>query len=173
MITNIRKYLLSFLAGMVIMAVMCFGISMCSNTQTSTPDNTIVKIDTLRIRDTIKIDHPVYKTIKVLDTLLIPATDTVVFHDTSYVVIERVSKIYSDENYSLQISGYKPNLDWIKIHPKTTTVVITQQVPYNVVKQTPWGIGITVGYGATLYNNRQVLLSPYIGLGISYNFIRW
>ena len=56
----------------------------------------------------------------------------------------------------------------VTIYPKTITITNTIETK----KPTHWGLGIHAGYGATL-NNNTVQLSPYVGVGISYNILTW
>ena len=84
-----------------------------------------------------------------------------------YVSLPRETKVYEDSTYKAQISGYEPRLDYIEVYPRTIT--ITETVTERT-RRRPWGIGVNVGYGATLHD-RQVMLSPYIGVGVSYNFL--
>ena len=71
-----------------------------------------------------------------------------------------------DSLYRVVAEGYAVDFKEITVYPKTVT--ICNQV--EVKKPTHWGIGIQAGYGAT-FNNNVVRLSPYIGVGVSYNVI--
>ena len=46
-----------------------------------------------------------------------------------------------DEDYELQISGFQPNLDWIKVHQKTAYIT----VPVPEYKYPTFSISPTVG----------------------------
>jgi hypothetical protein len=35
-----------------------------------------------------------------------------------------------------------------------------------------WGLGVQIGYGIGLFN-KQVYVTPYVGVGVQYNFLRW
>lgn len=165
----LQKYLLAALAGAVFAFLAMFGVSRCTSRGNDGAVKSVVR-DTLIVRDTVRIEKPVAKFVHTTDTMLVFATDTVRIRDTVYVRIPVETKEYSAEDYRLQVSGYRPALDWIEVYPKTVTVTQTQTV--EVAKKTRWGIGVQVGYGAAL-NGKQVVLSPYVGLGISYHFIRW
>lgn len=76
---------------------------------------------------------------------------------------------YSGNNWTAQVSGptigqLRPALDWVKVTQQT-------EVVSGPVRKTRWGIGIQVGYGAAL--KQDVRLYPYVGVGVSYNLIRW
>lgn len=166
--SKLIKYLITILIG-VILGIICCDICYKKHFKR---DETITKIekDTVIFRDTIRIEKPIEKYIAIVDTLYLPLRDTVTVKDTTYILLERISKTYSDSTYTLQVSGYQPALDWIEVYP--TRVVITEKIIKNNYKKFRWGIGVQVGYGASIHNSK-VNLAPYVGVGISYNFIRW
>ena len=129
----------------------------------------VVRTDTLYVRDTIVENNPVYVTNTVIDTMLVAVRDTVTVRDTAYIVIEREQKHYRGDNYEAWVSGYRPRLDSIYVFPETR--YITNEIQ---VKRKPhkWGIGIQAGYGVTLPNGKPQM-APYIGIGISYNIVRF
>ncbi len=160
------KYFLTFIAGAVAMIMAAFCVAKCTH---SNPEGeTIIQRDTLVIHDTVRIEKPVAKIVRTVDTMLVFAVDTVVMRDTLFVRIPVEQKVFSDSLYKLQVSGYRPSLDWIEVYP--TTIKVTETIQEKSRKR--WGVGVQVGYGVAL-NDKQVVLSPYIGLGISYHFIRW
>ena len=162
------KYLLAALCGAAVAIGLSFAVRSCVNPDTG-GKITVVR-DTTVIHDTIRIDRPQVKTVKVTDTLLVAVSDTVTRTDTLFVYLPIETKVYSDSTYKAQISGYRASLDWIEVYP--TNTIITTKITKEIPKKTRWGIGIQVGYGATLHS-RQVVLSPYVGVGVSYNIIRW
>lgn len=82
--------------------------------------------------------------------------------DSANVQIPITQKVYSDSTYTAYVSGYLPCLDSIVLNLPTNIVTIKQQY-----KPKRWSIGIHAGYGIML--NGTPKLSPYIGVGISYN----
>ena len=128
----------------------------------------IVQTDTLRIRDTLLVEKPVPVEVRVVDTMLVAVSDTVHLNDTVYLTLPRETKLYGDSTYTAQVSGYRPELDWIQVYPQT--VYLTKVVKTQDVKR--WGIGVQAGYGAHV-NAGQVRLAPYLGIGISYDILRW
>ena len=76
----------------------------------------------------------------------------------------------ADSLYRVVATGYDVDFEEITVYPRTTTITLTRTV--EVPKASRWGIGVQAGYGATL-NHNTVQLSPYIGVGISYNIITW
>ena len=130
-----------------------------------------VKVDTLFIYDTIIVEKPVIKKVEIIDTLLLPVpiTDTLMLHDTVFVHLPIEQLQYSDPRYTAWVSGYRPQLDSIRIYK--TTEYITKEIK-TVAKPKRWGIGLQAGYGVSLHNG-QVFPAPYIGVGLSYSIINW
>lgn len=127
----------------------------------------LARTDTMVVRTSLHIDKPKPLAVRVTDTLLVAVTDTVRMRDTVYLRVPREEKVYEDEDYRAQISGYKPELDWIEVFPKMETITndfVTSARPKR------WGIGVQAGYGAHL-DAGEVAFTPYIGIGISYNLI--
>ena len=128
----------------------------------------IVQTDTIRITDTLLVEKPVPVEIRVVDTMLVAVSDTVTVGDTVYLSLPRETKVYGDSTYTAQVSGYRPSLDWIEIYPQRE--VVTRTISVDSRKR--WGIGLQAGYGAYV-NAGQVRLAPYLGIGISYDILRW
>ena len=128
--------------------------------------------DTLRIRDTLLVERPVPVEVRVVDTMLVAAVDTVQVRvqDTVQVMVQvpRETRAYGDSTFRAQVSGYRPSLDWIEVYPQTT--VVTRNISVDSRKR--WGIGVQAGYGAYAAGG-QVGLTPYVGIGISYNILSW
>ena len=121
----------------------------------------IVHTDTLVIRDTVRIARPVYISQRIVDTLLVPVTDTLRLHDTTYVSLPRIQREYADSTYRVWVSGYEPALDSIDVYSKTEYITTT-------IREKPkrWHIGITGGYGVGTKG-----LTPYAGVGLTYSII--
>ena len=130
-----------------------------------------VKVDTLFVYDTIFVEKPVIKKVEIIDTLLLPVpiTDTLMLHDTVLVHLPIEQRQYSDLRYTAWVSGYRPQLDSIRIYK--TTEYITKEIK-TVAKPKRWGIGLQAGYGVSLHNG-QIHPAPYIGVGLSYSLINW
>lgn len=125
-----------------------------------------IRVDTLFIRDTIKVTEPVYVTRKVVDSVLVPVVDTIRYRDTLYVFLEREQIRWEDSLAVVYASGVRPEIDSV-IH-YAERMVIVKEIPVVRVKKTRWGIGIQAGAGATRDG-----LTPYIGVGVSYNILSW
>lgn len=89
-------------------------------------------------------------------------------HDSAEVAVPITQKVYRDTAYTAWVSGYMPSLDSIAICQRTEHVTVTEKFS---AKRKRWGIGIQAGYGVTTERNPQ--LSPYIGVGITYNLFNF
>ena len=115
--------------------------------------------------DTVHVTKPIYFAKRVVDTMTIVLCDTLMLHDTLYLPIEQ--KVYKDSNYTAWVSGYRPRLDSIYVRERFVERTLTNTItPYRKKKR--WGVGLQVGYG---YNGAA--FAPYLGVGVSYNFIRF
>lgn len=124
------------------------------------------KVDTLFIRDTFKVTEPKYITRRVVDSVPYPVTDTLRMRDTLYVLLERQQVTWEDSLARVYASGINPQVDSV-IHFQEQ-MVITKEIPVIKVKKTRWGVGIQAGYGVGKEG-----LTPYVGVGISYNILAW
>lgn len=129
----------------------------------------IVNTDTLTVRDTIIERHPVYVTQTKTDTMLVAVRDTVMVRDTAYVVVEREQRHYHGDDYDAWVSGWRPALDSIMVYPETRYITSES---ISVTSRKRWGIGLQAGYGVVV-SSGQIRVFPYIGVGVSYNFIRF
>lgn len=160
------QYGIAFLIGAVSMIVALFVTMKCSHYQPE--PSVVVKRDTVVFHDTVHVEKPVPRYVTTVDTIRVPVPVTE--HDTIYVSLPKEEKTYADSTYKVTISGYQPCLEMIEVYP--TTVRITETQTVSVASRKRWGVGVQVGYGAAL-NGKQVVLSPYVGIGVSYHFIRW
>ena len=128
------------------------------------------KVDTLLIFDTITLTKPVFVEKIQLDSVYMPVTDTLWKHDTLYVYLEREQIQWQDSLCRVYASGINPQVDSVTHFVQET--IITREIPVPVKVKSRWGLGIQVGYGAGI-NGKQVYLTPYVGVGISYNILSW
>lgn len=126
----------------------------------------VTQTDTIIIRDTISIPKLYPELTKVIDTIEVAVPVNNQVHDTVFIQLPREQKIYRSPEYSAWVSGYRPELDSLKIFREIpqiqTTTTITDQP-----RAKRFGIGIQVGYGIIIQQQPQ--FSPYIGVGVSYN----
>ena len=128
------------------------------------------KVDTLLIFDTITLTKPVFVEKVQLDSVYMPVTDTLWKHDTLYVYLEREQIQWQDSLCRVYASGINPQVDSVTHFVQET--IITREISVPVKVKSRWGLGIQVGYGAGV-NGKQVYLTPYVGVGISYNILSW
>ena len=124
------------------------------------------RVDTLFIRDTFKVTEPKFITKRVVDSILVPATDTLYLKDTLFVILEKEQVTWEDSLARVYASGIQPQVDSV-IH-FTQEMVITKEIPVIQVKKTRWGVGIQAGAGVGKDG-----LTPYVGVGVSYNILSW
>ena len=168
----------TFLIAALGLTVLALSVALvsehCSSSDFSIPEITM-RTDTVIIRDTVLIDRPVEAGARTIDTILISTAlpahgDTVRLTDTVYVHLPVEQKHYSAPEYDAWVSGFRPSLDSLKLHTQSARITNTIPIPAPP-KPRRWGIGIQVGYGMTTAPRPE--FHPYIGLGISYNFIRF
>lgn len=137
-----------------------------SVTQKGSQIDTKTKVDTLLIHDTTMVTESIFVKQRVVDTMMVAVTDTIIRNDTTFVYLPKQQREYRSPQFRAWVSGYDPKLDSIKIYQ--TTKQITKEIPVIQKQRSRWGVGIQAGYGATREG-----LSPYVGVGVSYNLISW
>ena len=166
----------------VILLMFSIGILMEQKHRQKTPvEPPGIKVDSLFIRDTNSFTEPqkepspdvLIKEIPVplyvadssaIDSLLNECARLERVSDSLQLVLLRVQRHYSDSTFDAWVSGVDPRLDSIKTYQ--TNMVITKEIP--VIKKTRWGLGVQAGVGAGKGG-----LSPYVGIGVSYNLLSW
>ena len=125
----------------------------------------IVQRDTLVRVDTIIDKNPILIKEEVIDTMLVVLRDTIRIHDTLFVSLHLEKKIYASGEYYAEVSGYRPNLDYIEVFPKTKIVTNTIQP---VTNHHTLSAGVELGYmnGLTLpiYLEYERLLQKNVGI---------
>lgn len=164
MTTGKKILVAALLAALLLLS----GYLLGKRTARATEPECIVQVDTLRIKDTVLVDKPVPVEVRVVDTMLVAVADTIRLSDTVYLRLPREIKRYEDSLFRAQVSGYRPELDWIEVYPQT--VYVTKNVITKDISR--WGIGLQAGYGAYAAGG-QVRLAPYLGVGISYDIMSW
>ena len=128
------------------------------------------KVDTLLIFDTITLTKPIFVEKIQLDSVYMPVTDTLWKHDTLFVYLEREQIQWQDSLCRVYASGINPQVDSVTHFVQET--IVNREISVPVKVKSRWGLGINVGYGAGV-NGKQVYLTPYVGVGISYNILSW
>lgn len=157
----------SWLSFIGVALASCIGFLVghrCTGNSPGEPPAT--RVDTLVIRDTFKVTEPVFLTRRVVDSVPYPVTDTIRMRDTLYVLLERQQVTWEDSLARVYASGIDPHVDSV-IH-FTRDLIITREIPVIQVKKTRWGIGVQAGAGVGKDG-----LTPYVGVGVSYNLLSW
>ena len=124
------------------------------------------KVDTLIVRDTITFLKPISVTKRVVERELVRVTDTIDVHDTLYVYLDREQIQWRDSLCEVYASGINPRVDSVRHYRESKIITIETQTPVKVKDN--WGVGLQAGYGASKDG-----LSPYIGIGLTYNILSW
>ena len=127
---------------------------------------TEIKVDTLVIRDTIMQYKPIFVDKIKVDSVLIPVKDTIVIRDSVYIYMDREKITWRDSLCEVYASGIMPQVDSVRHFQEYKYITIETQVPVKV--KSHWGLGVNAGYGVGKGG-----LTPYIGVGISYNLLSW
>ena len=128
------------------------------------------RVDTLFIRDTIVSEEPIDVTKIKVDSIPypVPVRDTLWKTDTVWLQKEQV--IWQDSLSKVYASGVSVEIDSV-LHYMPTRIITKERNVYVKVKP-KWSVGVQAGYGGAVYDSR-VILSPYIGIGVTYNLISW
>ena len=127
-----------------------------------------VKVDTLYLRDTLRVETPVFIERHTVDTMVVSVTEFQVVHDTAFVQLPREEVEYRDTSYRAVVSGFLPRLEELEIYQREKVVTIQTEKVVRVPDAKRWGVGVQAGYGIT-----PAGFQSYLGLGVSYNFLRF
>lgn len=162
----------AFIIGVCFGLGLYFGFDAYRQSHIEKPEPSIIRdtiYDTIPYRMPVPYDSAVIryitKTLPVTDTI----KDSVILRpgDTLPVTIPITQKQYNDSTFTAWISGYAATLDSINVYQKTHIETIFQPT-YIPSKPKRWGLGIQVGAGVA--PNK---ITPYIGIGVSYNIVTW
>ena len=158
---KIYKAFLAILSGFLL-AMVFFIIFDNKTSQIEEKGVNIKSIDTVVVRDTLRIEVPVEK-IKYRDRKVV---DTLYLQDTTPLPIEQ--KIYEDSISTIQISGVQPQIDKIEYHIPQQTIYVDKVVEVPQVKK--WyedrfiiSAGVYTGY-SPIYNNFDVIVGFGVGV---------
>lgn len=156
-----------------VMTILCvillilIGILIGQKHQQKQPlEPTETKVDTLFVRDTIMQYKPIFVDKIKVDSVLVPVKDTIVIRDSVYIYMDREKVTWRDSLCEVYASGIMTSVDSVKHFQEYKYITIERQVPVKV--KSHWGLGINAGYG---YGKGG--LTPYVGVGISYNLLSW
>ena len=151
----------------VIMTILC---SLCYHAgqrraYIGIPGGEVILTDTLYVRDTIVRKEPVYEVREVVRLEKVVIRDTIREKDTLYMMLPREQIMWSDEYTRIYASGIHPEIDSV------THYINEKIVTRDVVRKARWGIGLTAGYGLSFGDDFRI--SPYLGVGLTYNILSW
>lgn len=137
--------------------------------QTTVRDTiTEVVFDTIPYYEVMPKDSIITKYItervKVADTTIVSDTLTCVVYDSIEVELPISQKHYEDSTFSAWVSGYKPNLDSIKVFQRKEIETIT----IHTTERKRWSIGVSGGVGVVYDGGWHC--GPGINIGVTYSF---
>nr|DAG66180.1 MAG TPA: hypothetical protein [Caudoviricetes sp.] len=111
----------------------------------SVTQSLLERVDTLVIRDTLIDYRPVVTEVRTVrvDTVRLAVAqplDTVVVHDTVEVEVPIVFSRYRGDNYDIGVSGFRAELEYVKVYPQTKIVTKGYSI-----EPKRWGFGVAVG----------------------------
>lgn len=145
---KIHKAIIYVLSGFLL-AMVFFIIFDNKTSQNASKVANIKSIDTIVVRDTLRIEVPVekikYRDRKVVDTLYLPTPQ-----DTTPLPIEQ--KHYQDSISDIYISGIQPQIDKIEYHIPQQTIYVDKVVEVEKPKsfwedRFIFTVGVYGGYG--------------------------
>ena len=160
--SRIAEYLLVS----IITLLACFLFAKgCDSIKEPPQERIVSRVDTLYIRDTLTVYKPSKVTRTVKDTVRVIVKEAQIdtMHDTVFVYLPQESIVWQDDRCVVYAHGINPQVD--SVTHFNSSAVVTRTVTGRPKR---WGIGVSAGYGMSKDG-----LSPYIGLGISYNIIRF
>ena len=118
-----------------------------------------IQTDTCVVRDTIVENKPIYiKRWRIrTDTVEVWRLDTVA------VEVPVEMRRYTGENYDLAVSGYRPELEWVKVYPATVTVTRT-------AGRSRWSFGAAAGPSVLLTPSGKLYGGIGVSAGVAYRF---
>lgn len=165
------KQLIYIIFGFIIGVVLCNTTNIPCISQKQA--DSVAVIDTFIIFNDVYVSDTIYKESIVNIPKYVPKE--VIVNDTVYR--EVIYQTYKDstESYDISINCNDLNYYQLNIHRVDTLRfrdTINMQIPIIEKKPKPkrWGIGVQTGLGYSPNNNN---VSPYIGVGISYNILNF
>lgn len=157
-----------FANGLLLMAFMLvLGFIIGRNCPQETPVGPIkTKVDTLVVYDTITQIQPISVEKRVVERQLVQISDTLRIRDTMFVYMNREQVIWRDSLSAVYASGIMPQVDSVKHFVQDRFITIETQVPVKI--RSRWGLGLQAGMGAGKDG-----ITPYVGVGLSYNLLSW
>ena len=125
---------------------------------------TTIRVDTLTITE-VRVDTITRWRTK---TAYLPRVDTITREVSDTVVVQVPIDRYvaEDSLYRVVATWYDVEFEEVSVYPRT----VIKEHYIECSKAARWGLGVQAGYGATI-NGGNIKLSPYIGIGISWNLL--
>lgn len=158
----------SFL-GIVLVVAVSFLIG-CRYGRRTVPERVKLHVvwDTteVTVMDTLVVEKPVYRYSYIHDT--VRTHFTTIYRDTVTVDVPIERKVYAEDSlYRCEISGYRPQLEYLEIYPTTTTITIREK-EYEKAPR----INFSVTAGPSVLATPKGSLHAGLGVtaGLSYRF---
>lgn len=159
------------IVGVVLLAFFGLGFFIGHHWSVKSPYEPISeKVDTLFIRDTITSYKPKIVERRVVDSVLVPVSDTVRLRDTMFVYLEREQVVWQDSLSVVYASGILPQVD--SVTHFTDRMVINKEIRIPVKVKPHWSFGVGA-YGVATMDHGKVIVRPGVGMGIQYNIVSW
>ena len=151
--------------GIVLLLAFAFWLGCISHKNPPIPPP-IEKVDTLYLRDTVTVSKPIYFAKKVVDSVLVSVRDTVTLRDTLFLALAKEQVEWRATLSTVWASGVEVAVDSVRHY--VTEKVIVKETVHTIREKSRWGVGIQGGVGASKDG-----LTPYVGVGVSYNLLAW
>lgn len=125
-----------------------------------------IQRDTVTVRDTTYLTKDSLIYVERLRTVTDTVTLLDINHDTVTVEVPIEHKHEKYPDADVWYHGFNAGIDSLAVYPTNTYITVTEREKARAKR---WGIGIQAGYGFT----ETAGPVKYIGLGISYNLIRF
>ena len=128
------------------------------------------RVDTVTVRDTVVDYRPVVTEVRTVrvDTVRLAAvqpSDTVFVHDTVEVEVPIVFSRYRGDNYDIGVSGFRTELEYVKVFPETK--VVTKMV---MQQKRKFGFGVSAGPTVCLAPDGRFAYGLGATGGLTYHF---
>lgn len=159
---DLKNYLIPFIVGVAFIAS---GIAIYQIGRRRGYDDALAlphKADTVWQDKPVYIDKPVpvvqWRDREKIVYVPVKEDSLVYVHDTTFMPLPREFKQYSGENYTAQVSGIDPSLDWLNINQKTAyiTNTVEKPIPYDWTLSAFGEVGYPLGVRGGVTFDKQV-----------------
>lgn len=122
--------------------------------------------DTVVRRDTITVRKPQPYRERVLPVdMTIGEADSLFALATADTLPLKVQREYRDSSYTAWVSGYDPQLDSVKVFPRTVVISTEKTITQTVAKRNRFSWGLTVGAGYGITTRKP---DVFVGVGMTW-----